>query len=514
MPELDKVLILDFGSQYTQLIARKVRELGVYCRIVMNDISAELVRAEQPKALVLSGGPASVFTPDAPQMDETILALGIPTLGICYGMQLLAKALGGEVARRGAGEYGPATIEVTDGRGIFDGLAGRLKVWMSHGDMVCSVPPGFDILARTADCPVAAMGNTDRGAYGVQFHPEVVHTPRGGELLGNFLFKVAGCRANWTMANFIAQSIAGMKATIGTGRVICGLSGGVDSSVTAAMLHRAIGDRMFAVFVDNGLLRKDERRQIERLFRNDYPLNLTVVDARSEFLEALRGVSDPEKKRKTIGKVFIDVFSQAADRIGDIKFLAQGTLYPDVIESTSAMGGPSATIKSHHNVGGLPDELHFELVEPLRELFKDEVRRLGAELGLPAKLLNRQPFPGPGLAVRIIGDVTEDRLATLRDTDAIVQEEMERWEGYDRIWQSFAVLLPIKTVGVMGDERTYANVVALRVVTSVDAMTADWARLPHDLLGKLSARIINEVPGVNRVAYDISSKPPSTIEWE
>ena len=514
MSQLDKILILDFGSQYTQLIARKIRELGVYCEIVRNDIAAADVEAAAAKALVLSGGPASVFAPDSPRMDESILELNLPTLGICYGMQLLSQALGGEVGRHGVGEYGPSVIEVVKAHGIFDGLDSRLKVWMSHGDMVTRPPEGFEVLADTVDCPVAAMGNDERRIFGVQFHPEVVHTPRGMELLGNFLFKVAGCSADWTMANFVEQTVASMRETIGSDRVICGLSGGVDSSVTAALLNEAVGDQMHAVFVDNGLLRKDERQQIEQYFRQDYPLNLTVVDARAEFLEALRGVVDPEKKRKIIGRVFIDVFKAAADEMGDIRFLAQGTLYPDVIESISARGGPSATIKSHHNVGGLPEELHFELVEPLRELFKDEVRRLGSELGLPPKLLNRQPFPGPGLAVRVIGDITEDRLETLRRTDAIVQEEMERWEGYDEIWQSFAVLLPIKTVGVMGDERTYANVVTLRVVTSVDGMTADWARLPHDLLEKLSSRIINEVAGVNRVAYDISSKPPSTIEWE
>jgi len=514
MTDLDKVLILDFGSQYTQLIARKVRELGVYCEIVPNNVSPERIGEINAKAIILSGGPASVFGQDSPTMDRAVLDLRLPTLGICYGMQLLAHMLGGEVDRRGAGEYGPAGIEVVRPEGVLSQLEGRLKVWMSHGDMVTRTPHGFEVLARTADCPVAAMGNLEARIYGVQFHPEVVHTRRGKEILGNFLFAVAGCEANWTMARFINQAVAEIRQRLGNGKVICGLSGGVDSSVTAAMLNKAIGDQMFAVFVDNGLLRKGEREEIEHFFKQDYPLNMQVVDARSEFLQALRGVTDPEQKRKIIGKVFIDVFSEAARQIGGIKYLAQGTLYPDVIESVSAKGGPSATIKSHHNVGGLPDDLKFELVEPLRELFKDEVRRLGIELGLPAKLVNRQPFPGPGLAVRIIGDITAERLEVLRRADAIVQQEMANWQGYENIWQSFAVLLPIKTVGVMGDERTYANVVTLRVVTSVDAMTADWARLPHDLLQRLSARIINEVSGVNRVCYDISSKPPSTIEWE
>jgi len=514
MNELEKVLILDFGSQYTQLIARLIRRLGVFCRIVPHDTPCRDIQAARPVALVFSGGPASVCQPDSPRVDEAILHLGIPVLGICYGMQLMAQALGGEVAAHGAGEYGPASVEIIKPEGLFAGVGGPVKVWMSHGDMVDQPPPGFEALGRTADCPIAAMGDPERKLYGVQFHPEVVHTQRGEEMLGNFLFGVAGCRGGWTMANFIERSVGQIQARVGDGRVICGVSGGVDSSVTAALVARAVGDQMVGIFVDNGLLRAGEREQIEQFFRKDYPLNLQVIDARDRFIEALKGVTDPEEKRKAIGKAFIDVFSQAARRIGGIEFLAQGTLYPDVIESVSARGGPSATIKSHHNVGGLPDDLRFELIEPLRELFKDEVRQLGAELGLPRKLLDRQPFPGPGLAVRIIGDVTEDRLAVLRQADAVVQKEMEAWDRYNEIWQSFAVLLPIKTVGVMGDERTYANVVTLRIVTSIDGMTADWARLPHELLERISARIINEVAGVNRVTYDISSKPPSTIEWE
>ncbi len=510
----EKVLILDFGSQTCQLIARRVRELGVYCEIVPHDISADKVSQAAPVAIILSGGPASVRADESPSMDAAILEMDIPVLGICYGMQLLGQLLGGVVEKHTGGEYGPATLLVDKPDELFADLENRLDVWMSHGDLVRELPDGFETLAHTDDCHVAAMGNAGKKIYGVQFHPEVVHTTRGKEILRNFLFRVAGCSGGWTMAGFIAEEVARIKETVGDGHVICGLSGGVDSSVTAALLNRAIGERMHAVFVDNGLLRAGEVEQIERYFQHDFPLNMQTVDARKEFLDALVGVTDPERKRKIIGKVFIDVFSRTAKGLGKIDFLAQGTLYPDVIESVSASGGPSATIKSHHNVGGLPDELGFKLIEPLRELFKDEVRRLGAELGLPANLVNRQPFPGPGLAVRIIGEVTEERLEILRAADLIVQQEMENWEGYDEIWQSFAVLLPVKSVGVMGDERTYANVAAVRVVTSLDAMTADWARLPHDLLGRLSARIINEAHGVNRVVYDISSKPPSTIEWE
>ncbi len=510
----EKVLVLDFGSQTCQLIARRVRELGVYCEIVPHGISAGQVEQAGAAAIILSGGPASVRADEAPSMDAAVLKMGIPTLGICYGMQLLGKLLGGVVEKHTGGEYGPATLQVDKPDELFADLDNRLDVWMSHGDLVRELPAGFETLAHTSDCRVASMGSEDRKIYGVQFHPEVVHTTKGREILRNFLFRVAGCDGGWTMAGFITEEVARIKETVGDGQVICGLSGGVDSSVTAALLNRAIGERMHAVFVDNGLLRAGEVDQIERYFQHDFPLNMQVVDARREFLDALAGVTDPEQKRKIIGKVFIDVFRRAAESLGKIDFLAQGTLYPDVIESVSAAGGPSATIKSHHNVGGLPDELGFELIEPLRELFKDEVRRLGTELGLPANLVNRQPFPGPGLAVRIIGAVTDERLEILRAADLIVQQEMEGWNRYDQIWQSFAVLLPVKSVGVMGDERTYANVVAVRVVTSLDAMTADWARLPHELLGRLSARIINEAHGVNRVVYDISSKPPSTIEWE
>ena len=512
--ERELVAILDFGSQYSQLIARRVRELKVYGELLPYNISSAELAKKSPQAIILSGGPASLTAGESPVCEKGIFSLGIPVLGICYGMQLMGKLLGGEVASSSTREYGKAHLAVDKEGGLFQGLAPDLTVWMSHGDRVAKLPPGFEEMAHTSSSPLAAMRDKKRRLFGVQFHPEVVHTPRGKEILGNFLYRVAGCSPTWTMKSFVAQSLKEMKARVGEEKVICALSGGVDSSCLTILLHRAIGENLVAVFVDNGLLRKNEGRKVRERWESYYHLNLRFVEAGERFLERLQGVIDPEEKRKKIGKEFIRVFEEEAGKVKGAKFLAQGTLYPDVVESRSAFGGPSVTIKTHHNVGGLPEKMNLELLEPFKDLFKDEVRLVGKELGLPEKLIQRHPFPGPGLAVRIIGEVSEDRLSLLREADEIMLEEIKGAGLYREIWQAFAVLLPVKSVGVMGDERTYENVVALRAVTSSDGMTADWAEIPHSLLGRISNRLINEVKGINRVVYDISSKPPSTIEWE
>ncbi len=514
---MDRILILDFGGQYTQLIARRVRELRVYCEIHPYRLSAEAIRAINPAGIILSGSPASVYQADAPLSTPALWELGRPVLGICYGLCVAAQQHGGVVSRAARREYGRAELLVDDAGDLFAGLDGRQVVWMSHGDKLDALPPGFRALAHTENAPFAAIRHTTRPIFGVQFHPEVAHTPRGKEILANFLFRVCGCRGDWEMGAFVRDAVERIRAQVGDGRAICALSGGVDSSVTAALMHRAIGDRLTCVFVDNGLLRKGEADRVQTVLGPHLGLKILAVDASKRFLDRLAGVTDPEQKRKIIGAEFIAVFHEAAarlaSRLGPIEFLAQGTLYPDVIESVSVKG-PSVTIKTHHNVGGLPAEIRFTLVEPLRELFKDEVRQVGRELGLPDAVITRQPFPGPGLAVRILGEVTPRGLDLLREADAIVEEEVRAAGLYEQLWQSFAVLLPVRTVGVMGDERTYEHVIAIRAVHSLDGMTADWARLPEDLLARMSNRIINEVKGVNRVVYDISTKPPSTIEWE
>ena len=508
------ILVLDFGSQYTQLIARRVREAGVYCEIHPFSIRQEKIDALAPEGIILSGGPASVYDEGAPRIDGTLLD-GRPVLGICYGMGILCQLAGGHVARASRREYGPADLLIDDDRDLFAGLGagGTERVWMSHGDKVESPPPDWQVIAHSSNSPIAAFRDPTGRRFGLQFHPEVAHTPRGTEILRNFLFRICGCRADWSMESFADREVKAIAARVGSERVICALSGGIDSTVTAALVHRAIGDRLVCVFVDNGLLRKGEAEEVVRLYRHHFGFNLRAVDASERFLRALRDVEDPEKKRKIIGGTFIEVFEEEARTTPGVRFLAQGTLYPDVIESVS-FKGPSATIKSHHNVGGLPERMQLELLEPLRELFKDEVRKVGAVLGVPDSILHRQPFPGPGLAIRVLGEVTPARLAVLREADAIVGEEIAASSVAPTLWQSFAVLLPVRTVGVMGDERTYDNVVAVRAVESVDGMTADWARLPYDLVARLSSRIINEVRGVNRVVLDVSSKPPATIEWE
>jgi GMP synthase (glutamine-hydrolysing) len=521
-----KILILDFGSQYTQVIARRIRECQVYSEIVRFDTTAAEIAAMKPNGLILSGGPASVYDKGAPQIDPEVFSLGVPVLGICYGLMLMAHRLGGQVVFTGRREYGAGMLHIRNGSELFKGLGNQLDVWNSHGDEVTALPKGFVAVGTTEGCDFAAVEDRQRKLYGLQFHPEVAHTPRGREILQNFVYHICHCAMDWTMGSFIEEACARVRKQVGDQKVVLGLSGGVDSSVTAALLHKAIGDQLTCIFVNNGLLRAREEEIVQRVFGENFHVRLKYIDASDRFLTLLKGVTDPETKRKLIGNEFIEVFQRATEELleedrrnGDrkhrgYKFLAQGTLYPDVIESVSIGGNPAQVIKSHHNVGGLPETMHFELVEPVRQLFKDEVRQAGLQLGLPKEIVYRQPFPGPGLAVRILGEVTPERLSILREADTIVQSEMEAADWYYKAWQSFAVLLPVQSVGVMGDQRTYENTVVLRIVESQDGMTADWVRLPYELLARISTRISNEVKGVNRVCYDISSKPPSTIEWE
>ena len=512
--KFQRIVILDYGSQYTQLIARRIREQQVFSEIIRFDTPAAKLRENMPQGIILSGGPNSVFEEGAPGIDPEIFELGVPVLGVCYGMQLMSQQLGGAVEPGTEREYGKTEMTTVPGNELFAGLPEQFIVWMSHGDRVSKIPEGFQVSATSGNCPYAAIRNEAKKFYAIQFHPEVVHTQYGNQIIGNFLFKICGCKADWKLSSWIEETVEKLKEQVGNEEVVLGLSGGVDSSVVAVLLHKAIGKRLHCIFVDNGLLRYNEDKQVEQMFRSKLDLDLHIAHAAQRFYAALKGVSDPEQKRKIIGREFINVFAEEARKFKSAKFLGQGTIYPDVIESSSALKGPSQTIKSHHNVGGLPPDLKFELVEPLRDLFKDEVRAVGRVLGMDSELLDRQPFPGPGLGVRILGEVTEEKVKLLQQADLRVQEEVKKLPEYKTIWQTFAVLLPVKSVGVMGDQRTYEYTCAIRSVNSIDAMTADWTHLPYETLATMSNRIINEVRGINRVVYDISSKPPATIEWE